>query len=84
MLQFPGFSVSVQQSRSEGPIGHKFFFSANHLSKYGILMLVKSQYLVIFPCVSLDDLLQESPPQVSHFIHLLMFSAFLALDHRLW
>jgi len=63
MLKFPGVSVSVQQSRSEGPIGHKFFFSANHLSKYGIMM-----YLVIFPRTSLDDLMQESPPQVSHFV----------------
>jgi hypothetical protein len=29
-------------------------------------------------------LLQEIPPQVLHFFHLLMFSAFLALGHRLW
>jgi len=83
MLQFPGFSVSVQQSNSEGPIGHNFF-SANHLSKYGILMLVKSWQLVIFPRTSLDDLVQESPPQVSHILHLLTFTAFLAFGHRLW
>ena len=82
MLQFPGISVSVQQSSSEGPIRHKFFFSANCLSKYGIVMLVKSQYLAIFPRTSLDDLVQESLPQVSHFVHLLMFLAFLALGHR--
>jgi hypothetical protein len=49
-------------SSSEGPTGHKVSFSANLLSKYGILMLVKSRNLVIFPCTSLDDLLQESPP----------------------
>jgi hypothetical protein len=84
MLQFPGVSVSVRQSSSEGPIWHKIFFSANHLSKYGVLMLVKSWYLVIFPRSSLDDLLQERPPQVSRFLHLLIFTAFLALDHRLW
>jgi hypothetical protein len=59
------FSPWMAQSSSEGPIGHKFFFSANRLSKYGILKLVKSRYLVIFPRMSLSDLLQESPPQVS-------------------
>jgi hypothetical protein len=84
MLQFPGISVSVQQSSSEGPIGHKFFFSANGLLKYGRLMLVKSWYLVIFPRTSLDDLLQESLPQVSQDFHLLMFSALLVLGHSLW
>jgi hypothetical protein len=84
MLQFPGVFISVQQLSSEGPIRHKFFFSANRLSKYGILMLVKSRQLVIFPRTSLDDLVQESPPQVSHFIHMLMFSAFLAFGHSLF
>jgi hypothetical protein len=85
MLQFPSLSlsVSVQQSSSEGPIRHKFFFSANLLSNYGILMVMKSQWVVIFPRMLLDDFLQKSPPQVSHFVHLLS-SAFLALDHRLW
>jgi hypothetical protein len=43
MLHFPGVSVSVQQSSSEGSIGYKLFFSANFLPKYGILMLVKSR-----------------------------------------
>jgi len=38
----------------------------------------------MFPHMLLDDIVQESPPQVSHFIHLLMFSAFLAFSHRLW
>jgi len=56
MLHFPGVSVSVQQSSSEGVIGHKIVFSANVLPKYGILMLVKSRQLVIFPCTSLDYL----------------------------
>jgi len=46
-------------------------------------MLVKSWQLVIFPGTSLDDLVQENPPQVSHFVHLLMLSAFLAFGHRL-
>jgi len=41
--KFPGVSVSVQQSNSEGSIGHKIVFSANLLSKYGILMLLKSR-----------------------------------------
>jgi hypothetical protein len=84
MLQFSGFSVSVQQSSSEGLIGHKTFFSANLFSKYVILMLVKSRQLVIFLRMSLDDLLQQNPPPVSHILHLLMFSGFLTLDHRLW
>ena len=83
MQEFPGVSVSVQQSSSEGPIGHKFFFSANRLSKYGILMLVKSLWLVIFPLTLLKDLVQESPSQVLHFVHLLMFPGFLALGHHL-
>jgi hypothetical protein len=83
MLQFPGVSFSVQESNSEGPIEQKFFFSANRLSKYGILLLVKSRQLVIFPRTSLDDLVQKSPPQISHFFHLLMSSAFLAFVHRL-
>jgi hypothetical protein len=43
MWQCPGISASVQQSSSDEPIGHKFFFSANRLSKYGILMLVESR-----------------------------------------
>jgi hypothetical protein len=84
MLQFSGICVSLQQLNCEGAIGHKFFICANRLSKYGILMLVKSWYLVIFPRMSLSDLLQESPPQVPHFVHLLMFSAFLALGSGLW
>jgi hypothetical protein len=84
MLQFPGISVSVKQSGSERPIGHKFFFFAHRLSKYGTLMLVKSWYLVIFPRASLNDLLQKRPPQVSRFVHLMMFSAFLPLGRRLW
>jgi hypothetical protein len=33
MLQFLGVSVSVQQSSSERPIGHKFLFSANRFVK---------------------------------------------------
>ena len=41
MLHFPGFR-SVQQANNEGTIEFKFFFSVNHLSKYGILMLVNS------------------------------------------
>jgi hypothetical protein len=64
MLQFPGVSVSVQQSSSNGSIGHQFFFSTNLLSKFGILMLVKYRQLVIFPRTSLNDLVQENPPQV--------------------
>jgi hypothetical protein len=30
------------------------------------------------------DLVQWSPPQVTHFVNLLIFSAFLAFGHRLW
>jgi hypothetical protein len=77
----PSTGAGVRSS-SEGPIGHKFLFSANRLSKCGILMLMKSRYLVIFPRTSLDDLLQESPPQASHFVHLLMFSAFPTRSSR--
>jgi hypothetical protein len=83
MLQFPSISVSVQQSSTEGPIGHKFFFSANCLSKYRILMLVKSQYLAIFPRMLLNNFLQENTQQVSHYLHLWMFLAFLALGQHL-
>ena len=68
---------------SEGPNAQKFFSFLNNFSEYGILMLMESPWLQKAPHMSHDDVLQEYLLQVSHFVHLLMISALLILDHSL-
>ena len=83
MLQFPGFPVSVQQSSSERPIGHKFFFSANRFVKIRNTDVGEiSAACDISSLVARRSCARKST-QVSYFLHLLMFSTFLAFGLRL-
>jgi hypothetical protein len=64
-------------------IAQKSFSCLNRLLEFGILTLVESPWFQKVPHMSHDDLVQEHLTQVSHLVHLLMFSAFLAFDQRL-